>query len=100
VAVWSRGSRPDLLLRAAIGQVGPGRCGFPRADVGGYAAEQGIERGQVCVGEARSQLGVEGDRGIPQARERHFARFGKRDHLDSPVGGVAGPGDQPAGVLI
>ena len=59
------GSLPDLLLRAAVGQADPGRGGFPRADVGGQVAEQGAERRQVCVGEARSQLGVEGGRGVP-----------------------------------
>ena len=29
------GPRPDLLLQAAVGQAGPGRGDFPRADVGG-----------------------------------------------------------------
>ncbi|MGD0604827.1 MAG: AAA family ATPase, partial [Streptosporangiaceae bacterium] len=74
---------------------GRSRGGFRRTGVSGVSGvsgqvtEQGAERGQVGVGEARSQPGVEGDRDVPQPRERRFARFGQRDHLDSPVGGVA-----------
>jgi hypothetical protein len=34
-AVIGQGPLPDLLLRAAVGQAGPGRGGFRGADVGG-----------------------------------------------------------------
>jgi hypothetical protein len=63
---------------AAVGQAGPGHGGFPGADVGGEPAEQVAERGQVGVGRARPQPGVEGDRGLLQV-------FGTHQPIDALV---------------
>jgi hypothetical protein len=68
------------------------------AHVGGQLAQHGGKPRQIGVGEAAAQLGVEGDRGLPQPQERGLARLGQRDHLDTAVGGIPGAGDQAAGV--
>jgi hypothetical protein len=41
----------------------------------------------VGVGQARSELGVEGDGRLAQAQERRLARVAERHDLDPPVAG-------------